>query len=235
MDVTLKVGSQTNDGYVAPKLGAYTDYRLYLKDFYEYKRALTKTSLRPYSYATFAASADIKSPNYLKLIIDGQRNLSREMAVKFARAMGAQVVAFTRSRAKADDALALGAHEAVVTTDEAAMQAMAYRCDLIIDTVSTEYPMDPIVTALKVDGTLCSLGIPDRFDVTPLLLTMGRRSIASSGVGGTRETREMLDFCAAHGIVADVEVIRPAQIAEAFARLERGDVRYRFVLDLREG
>lgn len=157
------------------------------------------------------------------------------LAVKFARAMGAHVVAFTRSRAKADDALALGAHETVVTTDDAAMQALAYRCDLIIDTVSTEYPMDPIVSALKVDGTLCSLGIPDRFDVTPLLLTMGRRSLASSGVGGTRETREMLDFCAAHGIVADVEVIRPAQIPEAFARLERGDVRYRFVLDLREG
>jgi len=72
----------------APKLGAYTDYRQFLRDFYEYKRALSKSSLRPYSYTTFAASADIKSPNYLKLIIDGQRNLSREMAVKFARAVG---------------------------------------------------------------------------------------------------------------------------------------------------
>lgn len=86
MEVT-KSSSQTIDGSEAPKLGAYTDYRLFLKDFYEHKRFATRSDLRPYSYATFAAAADIRSPNYLKLIIDGQRNLSREMAVKFARGL----------------------------------------------------------------------------------------------------------------------------------------------------
>ncbi len=87
VEVTKHPG-QTIDGTPSPKLGAYTDYRQFLKDFYLYKRALTQSALRPYSYATFAAAADIKSPNYLKLIIDGQRNLSREMAVKFAKAVG---------------------------------------------------------------------------------------------------------------------------------------------------
>jgi hypothetical protein len=82
VEVTTKPGPRTNEGLESPKLGAYTDYRIFLRDFYEFKRAQTKSSLRPYSYATFAASADIKSPNYLKLIIDGQRNLSREMAIK---------------------------------------------------------------------------------------------------------------------------------------------------------
>lgn len=157
------------------------------------------------------------------------------LAVKFARAMGAHVVAFTRSEGKAAEALALGAHEVVLSTDPAQMQAQAFRFDFILDTVSTRYPMDPFLLALKLDATLCSLGIPDSFDFTPVLLTMGRRRISSSGVGGTRETREMLDFCAEHGIVADVELIKPEQINEAFARLERGDVRYRFVMDLRGG
>ena len=155
------------------------------------------------------------------------------LAVKIARAMGAHVVAFTTSPAKVREALELGAHEAVLSRDPEQMQAQTRRCDLIIDTVSTTYPMDGMLNALKFDGTLCSLGIPDRFELTPMLLAMGRRRVASSGTGGTRETREMLEFCAEHGIVADIEVVKPAQINEAFARLERGDVRYRFVLDLR--
>lgn len=154
------------------------------------------------------------------------------LAIKFARAMGAHVVAFTTSAAKVDEALALGAHEVVLSRDEAQMKAQAFRFDFILDTVSTRYPMDPFLVALKFDGTLCSLGIPDGFDFSPVLLTMGRRRLTSSGVGGTRETREMLEFCAEHGIVADIELITPSQINEAFARLERGDVRYRFVLDM---
>jgi alcohol dehydrogenase (NADP+) len=155
------------------------------------------------------------------------------LAVKFARAMGAHVVAFTTSAAKVEEALALGAHEVVLSRDEERMKAQAFRFDFILDTVSSTYPMDLFLLALKFDGTLCSLGIPDRFDFSPVNLTMGRRRLTSSGVGGTRETREMLDFCAEHGIVADIELIEPGQINEAFARLEKGDVRYRFVLDMR--
>jgi uncharacterized zinc-type alcohol dehydrogenase-like protein len=157
------------------------------------------------------------------------------LAIKFARAMGAHVVAFTTSAAKTGEALTLGAHEVVLSRDEEAMKAQAFRFDFILDTVSSRYPMDPFLLALKFDGTLCSLGIPDGFDFTPVLLTMGRRRLTSSGVGGTRETREMLDFCAEHGIVADIELITPDQVNEAFARLEKGDVRYRFVMDLRGG
>ncbi len=155
------------------------------------------------------------------------------LAVKFARAMGAHVVAFTTSPGKVQGALDLGAHEAVLSTDAAAMQAQAFRFDLIIDTVSTTYPMTPFLQALKMDATLCTLGIPPKLDFSPVMLTMGRRRLSSSGVGGTEETREMLAFCQEHGIVADVEVVTPAAINDAFARLEKGDVHYRFVLDMR--
>ncbi|RZA22427.1 MAG: NAD(P)-dependent alcohol dehydrogenase [Proteobacteria bacterium] len=157
------------------------------------------------------------------------------LAVKFARALGAHVVAITRTQAKADEALKLGAHETVLSTDAEAMERQAYRFDFILDTVSTRYPMDPIIKALKLDGTLCSLGIPDSFDFTPVLLTMGRRRLTSSGVGGTKETKEMLAFCAKHSIEPDVEIVHPSKLDETFDRLAQGDVRYRFVMDLRSG
>ena len=155
------------------------------------------------------------------------------LAVKFARAMGAHVVAFTTSKAKIEPTLALGAHEVVLSTDAAQMQAQARRFDFILDTVAVPYPMDPMLLALKRNATLCTVGIPDRHDFTPMLLTMGRRRLASSGSGGTKETEEMLLFCARHGIVSDYELIQPNQIMTAFERLDRGDVRYRFVMDLR--
>lgn len=154
------------------------------------------------------------------------------LAIKFARAMGAHVVAFTTSPRKVTAALALGAHEAVLSTDAAQMQAQAFRFDFILDTVSTSYPMTPMMQALKLDATLCSLGIPDHFDVAPMMLAMGRRRLASSGAAGTRDTHEMLAFCREHGIVADVEVIAMEEINEAYARLEKGDVHYRFVIDM---
>jgi len=154
------------------------------------------------------------------------------LGIKFAKALGAHVVAITSSPDKAETALALGAHEVVVSRDAAQMAAQAYRFDFILDTVSQSYPMDAVLAALRLDGTLCSLGIPDSFDVTPVTLTLGRRSLASSGVGGTVETREMLEFCGLHGIVADIELIAPSEINAAFARLEKGDVKYRFVIDM---
>ena len=154
------------------------------------------------------------------------------LGLKFARALGAHVVAFTTSAAKVDDALALGAHEVVLSSDEAAMAAQANRFDFLLDTVSATYPMDAYIRALKLDGTLCSLGIPERFDLSPVMLTMGRRSLASSGAGGTRDVGEMLAFCAQHGITADVEVIGTGGINDAFARLARNDVKYRFVIDM---
>lgn len=154
------------------------------------------------------------------------------MAVKFAHALGARVVLFSTSPGKLADALAMGADEAVLSTDEARMAAQAHRFDFILDTVSSRHPLDPYLRALNLDGTLCHLGIPAALDFSPVLLTMGRRRLASSGVAGTAETREMLDFCAQHGIAADVEVIAAAEVNAGFERLERGDVRYRLVIDM---
>ncbi len=154
------------------------------------------------------------------------------MAVKFAHALGAHVVLFTTSAAKLADARALGADEAVLSTDAAQMAAQARRFDFILDTVSTGHPIDPTLRALKLDGTLCTLGIPASMDFTPVLLTLGRRRLTSSGVAGTAETQEMLDFCGERKISADVEVIDAAGIDDGFARLERGDMRYRLVIDM---
>ena len=112
------------------------------------------------------------------------------------------------------------------------MKAKEHSLDFILDTVSTRHSLNPYLRALKLDGTLCCLGIPASMDFSPVLLTMGRRRLASSGVAGTLETQEMLDFCSQHNIAADVEVIRADCINEGFDRLERGDVRYRLVIDI---
>ncbi len=157
------------------------------------------------------------------------------LAVKYARAMGAHVVAFTTSEKKIKEIKNLGAHEVVLSTDAAQMAAQAYRFDFILDTVSKQYPMDPFVNALKMDSTICSLGLPNRFDLTPVSLTMGRRSLSSSGVGGTKETREMLLFSVEHGIYPEVEMIQPRDVNSALERVEKGDVHYRFVMDMTKG
>ena len=154
------------------------------------------------------------------------------LGVKFARAMGAHVVAFTTSQSKAEDALALGAHEVVISTDAEAMAAQAFRFDFILDTVNAVHEVDPYLAALHYNGVLCAVGIPDSLSPAPFLLAGGRRSLASSGAGGTREIREMLDFCAEHGIVADVEVVGRSGINQALERLEKNDVRFRFVIDM---
>ncbi len=154
------------------------------------------------------------------------------MAVKFARALGAYVVLFSTSPGKLADAKALGADEAILSTDAEQMAGQKSRFDFILDTVSSRHPLNPYLRSLKLDGTLCCLGIPANMDFSPVLLTMGRRQLASSGVGGTLETQEMLDFCSKHNICADVEIISVADINDGFERLERGDVRYRLVIDM---
>lgn len=154
------------------------------------------------------------------------------MGLKLARAMGAYVVAFTTSPDKVDEARRLGAHECVLSTDAEAMRTQANRFDLLLSTASYAFPMDPFLQALKLDGTLCSLGIPDRFDFRPVNLTLRRRNLSSSGTGGTDRTREMLDFCAEHGIVADIELVKRSEVNDALRRLKANDVRYRFVIDM---
>jgi uncharacterized zinc-type alcohol dehydrogenase-like protein len=155
------------------------------------------------------------------------------MGVKFANAFGAHVVLFTTSANKTADALRLGAHEVVVSTNAAEMQKHAASFDFILDAVSAEHDLNAYIALLRRDGTLTLVGAPPMpLPVSSFGLIFGRHQLAGSGIGGIRETQEMLDFCAEHGITADVEVIRMQQINEAYERLLKSDVKYRFVIDM---
>jgi uncharacterized zinc-type alcohol dehydrogenase-like protein len=155
------------------------------------------------------------------------------MGVKIARAMGAHVVLFTSSPHKRDAGLRLGAHEVVISSDTAEMERRKRTLDLIVDTVSADHDIDALLETVKVDGTLVLVGLPEKpVAVQPSKLVLGRRRFAGSGIGGIAETQEMLDFCAAHGLVADVEIIPMRDINTAYERLQKGDVRYRFVIDM---
>jgi uncharacterized zinc-type alcohol dehydrogenase-like protein len=154
------------------------------------------------------------------------------MAVKFARAFGARVVVFTTSPGKAEDAVRLGAHDVVVSRNEAEMKKQLGSFDFILDTVSAPHDLNAYLGLLKRDATLALVGAPEA--PTPLRalgLLFGRRRLAGSIIGGIRETQEMLDFCAEHGITADVELIPIQKVNEAHERLLKGDVKYRFVID----
>jgi uncharacterized zinc-type alcohol dehydrogenase-like protein len=155
------------------------------------------------------------------------------MGVKFARAFGAHVVLFTTSASKVEDGLRLGAHEVVVSKDAEAMKPYASSLDFILDAVSADHDINAYLRLLKLDGTLTLVGAPERpLPVSAFNLLMPRRSFAGSGIGGIKETQEMLDFCAEHGIVSDIELINIDQVNGAYERMLRSDVRYRFVIDI---
>jgi uncharacterized zinc-type alcohol dehydrogenase-like protein len=156
------------------------------------------------------------------------------MAIQLAAAMGADVTVFTTSPGKVADALELGASRAVVSTDAAAMAATAGTLDFILDTVAAPHALDPLITALRRDGVLCLVGVPPTPHPSPsaMGLIFGRKTIAGSLIGGLQETQEMLDFCGAHGITADIEVIPMQEINTAWERMLKGDVKYRFVIDM---
>ena len=155
------------------------------------------------------------------------------MGIKLAHALGAHVVAFTTSESKRQDALALGADEVVVSKDLDAMAAQAQSLDLIINTVAAPHDLDAFLQLLKRDGTMVLVGAPESPHPSPQVFNLitKRRAIAGSMIGGIPETQEMLDFCAQHGIVADIETIRAADINDAYERMLKGDVKYRFVID----
>ncbi|MFL6674952.1 MAG: NAD(P)-dependent alcohol dehydrogenase [Massilia sp.] len=155
------------------------------------------------------------------------------MGIKLARAMGAHVVAFTTSESKRQDAEALGAHEVVVSRDPQAMASRAKSLDLIVNTVAAPHDLNAFLTLLKRDGTMVLVGAPSTPHPSPQVfnLIIQRRALAGSAIGGIAETQEMLDFCAEHGIVADIEMIRADEINEAYERMLKGDVKYRFVID----
>ena len=155
------------------------------------------------------------------------------MGVKIAHAMGAHVVAFTTSDAKRADAKALGADEVVVSRNKDEMRTHAGSFDLILDTVAASHDLDAFSGLLKRDGTLVLVGVPEHPHPSPNVanLIFKRRAIAGSLIGGIAETQEMLDFCADKGIVADIELIPAQKIDEAYDRMVRSDVKYRFVVD----
>ncbi|MCC6743885.1 MAG: NAD(P)-dependent alcohol dehydrogenase, partial [Acidobacteria bacterium] len=155
------------------------------------------------------------------------------MGVKFAHAFGAHVVVLSTSPGKRDDARRLGADEVVISTDAAEMEKHAGSFDFILDTVAVVHDVNAYVQLLKRDGTLTLVGAPvDPHAVSAFGLLFGRKSIAGSLIGGIAETQEMLDFCGAHGITADVEVIPIQKVNEAYERLLKSDVKYRFSIDM---
>jgi len=155
------------------------------------------------------------------------------MGVKLAHAMGAHVVAFTTSDSKRQSALDLGADEVVVSRNADEMKAHAFSFDFILDTVAASHSLDAYTSLLKRDGTLVLVGVPEHPHPSPNIgnLIFKRRAITGSMIGGIAETQEMLDFCADKGIVSDIEMIPMQQIEEAYERMLKGDVKYRFVID----
>lgn len=155
------------------------------------------------------------------------------MGVKFARAFGAHVVLFTTSPKKVQDGLKLGAHEVVVSTDADAMKQHRSSFDFILDCVSAQHDINAYLQLIKLNGTLTLVGAPEQpLPVSAFSLLGQRRSFAGSGIGSIAETQEMLDFCAQHGITSEIELIRMDQINEAWERMVRQDVHYRFVIDM---
>lgn len=154
------------------------------------------------------------------------------MGVKLAKAMGAHVTVLSHSPGKREDALRLGADDFVSTGEEGAFRRHARSFDFILDTVSAEHDYNAYLRLLRRDGTMVLVGLPEAMPVDASSLIMGRRRLAGSLIGGIRETQEMLDFCAEHGVTAEVEVIPIQAINEAYSRMLKSDVRYRFVIDL---
>jgi uncharacterized zinc-type alcohol dehydrogenase-like protein len=155
------------------------------------------------------------------------------MGVKLAKAFGAHVVVFTTSPGKTQDALRLGAHEVVVSTNENEMKKQANSCHFILDTVAAKHDINAYLGLLKRDGVLAQVGVPSQpLDVAVFNLIVRRRSFTGSLIGGIRETQEMLDFCGQHGILSDIELIPIQKINEAYERLLKNDVKYRFVIDM---
>jgi alcohol dehydrogenase (NADP+) len=156
------------------------------------------------------------------------------MAVKFGNVLGANVVLFTTSPGKTADALRLGAHEVVVSKNPAEMAKHAGSFDFILDTVSAQHDLHTYLNLLKRDGTMTLVGAPPTpVPVAAFALIMGRKQLAGSAIGGIRETQEMLNFCGEHGVVSDIELIQIQQVNEAYERLLKSDVKYRFVIDMK--
>lgn len=156
------------------------------------------------------------------------------MGVKFAKAMGAYVVMITTSESKGADALKLGADDVLISTDSEQMKKHLYSFDFLLNTIPVNHDMNPYILLLKLDKTMCIVGaIEPISNIHGGLLINKRRNIAGSLIGGIKETQEMLDFCGEHNIVSDVEIISMNDINDAYIRMQKSDVKYRFVIDMK--
>ena len=156
------------------------------------------------------------------------------MGVKFSHAFGAHTVLFTTSPGKSEDAKRLGADEVVISKNPDEMKRHLNSFDFILNTVAASHSLDSYIELLKRDGTMCLVGAPEHPHPSPNIMNLifRRRQIAGSLIGGLKETQEMLDFCAANGIVSDIEMIRMDEVNEAYERMLKSDVKYRFVIDM---
>ncbi|MEI6851289.1 MAG: zinc-binding dehydrogenase, partial [Bacteroidota bacterium] len=156
------------------------------------------------------------------------------MAIKLAKALGAEVILFSRTADKKKDALDLGADKVIISTDPEQMKSVKGKFDLIIDTVPYIHDINPYVSTLNINGTLVLVGylggLEPFLNTVPMIL--GRKSVAGSVIGGIAETQELLDFCGKHNIVSEIEIIKMQDINDAYERMLRSDVRYRFVIDM---
>jgi len=230
-NVDPKDGMPTRGGYSA-------EYVLPAKFTYHLPEGLDPAAVAPLMCAGVTTYVPLKrwgaGPGR-RVGIVGMGGLGH-LALKIAHHLGAEVVQFTRTADKAAEARRLGADDVVLSTDERQMTAQRGRFDLILDTVGAPHSVEPYLAALAMDGTLCVVGIPEGdLAVQPLSLIQGAKTLAGAGSGGTRETQEMLDFCAEHRLVAEIETLPQQRVNEALERLARNDVRYRFVLDLTTG
>lgn len=167
-----------------------------------------------------------------KLAVIGLGGLGH-MAVKFGIAFGAEVTVLSTSESKREDAKLLGAHHFVVTKDEAQLETVKSSFDFILDTVSAKHDINLYLSLLKTNGVHMCIGLPlEPYILSPFSIVAGNKVVAGSGVGGLAETQEMLDYCAAQNIVSNVELIDIKDIHHAFERMDKGDVRYRFVIDM---
>ena len=155
------------------------------------------------------------------------------MGLKFAHSFGASVTLFTTSKDKVEDGKRLGADDVVITKEEGALDKLKGQFDFILDCVSAKHDLNPYMNLLKLNGTLCLVGLPEvPFEISPFNMVTNRRSFAGSMIGGMKETQEMLDYCAEHNIVSDIEMTTVDKLDEAYDRVLKSDVKYRFVIDL---
>lgn len=228
--------NSTEQGSKNPTYGGYSDKIVVDENFVlKIPPKLSLSAVAPLLCAGITTYSPLRHWNVgpgQKVGIIGLGGLGH-MAVKFAHAMGAHTVVLTHSPQKKADALKLGANEILISSDAADLTKHAGSFDLLLCTISSPYNINQYVDLLNLDGTMVLIGIPEKpLSLGPFSLIAKRRQIAGSLIGGIKETQEMLDYCAAHNITADIEMIKMSEINEAYERMIKSDVRYRFVIDM---